>query len=147
MRSKRKFALLILLAITALACLLLRTDYFNLTNTEEIPNEIIEETILPVPTVTDPTPPVEEPVLVLPTQPVEITTPALKQECFVGGCSSQVCSDQPDMMSTCEWRESYACYRTATCERQASGQCGWSETAELKSCLVNANSQPSLETI
>ncbi len=62
------------------------------------------------------------------------TTPI--SNCFVGGCSSQICSDRPDMMSTCEWREEYACYRTATCELQTSGQCGWTETAELKACLA-----------
>jgi hypothetical protein len=53
----------------------------------------------------------------------------------VGGCSGQICSDQPDMASTCEWREEYACYKTARCEKQASGQCGWTATAELNMCL------------
>ncbi len=58
--------------------------------------------------------------------------------CFVGGCSGQICSDQKDIASTCEWRESYACYRSAKCERQQSGQCGWTETSELKMCLSAA---------
>ncbi len=57
--------------------------------------------------------------------------------CYVGGCSSQICSDQEGMASTCEYREEYACYQTATCERQASGQCGWTETPALKACLQN----------
>ncbi|MES2470799.1 MAG: hypothetical protein V4526_01030 [Patescibacteria group bacterium] len=55
--------------------------------------------------------------------------------CYVGGCSSQICSDNPDIASTCEFREEYACYRTAKCERQSSGSCGWTPTAELNSCL------------
>lgn len=59
--------------------------------------------------------------------------------CYVGGCSSQICSDQPDAVSTCEFREAYACYQTAKCERQTSGQCGWTETAELRMCLNAAN--------
>jgi len=25
------------------------------------------------------------------------------------------------MMTTCEWRDEYACYQTATCERQPDG--------------------------
>lgn len=58
--------------------------------------------------------------------------------CFVGGCSGQLCSDQPNMASTCEWTESYACYKTAKCERQASGQCGWTSTPELNMCLAEA---------
>lgn len=59
-------------------------------------------------------------------------------KCYIGGCSSQLCSDQPNMMSTCEYTEAYGCFRTATCERQATGACGWTETAELKQCLFNA---------
>jgi eight-cysteine-cluster-containing protein len=55
--------------------------------------------------------------------------------CFIGGCSSQICSDQEDVVSTCEWREEYACYKTATCARQADGRCGWTPTPELRACL------------
>jgi len=57
-------------------------------------------------------------------------------ECFVGGCSGQVCSDQQGVITTCEWREEYACYQTATCERQADGGCGWTRTPELQACLA-----------
>jgi hypothetical protein len=57
--------------------------------------------------------------------------------CYVGGCSGQICSDRKDTVSTCEYRSEYACYRTARCERQASGACGWTPTAELTSCLAN----------
>lgn len=56
-------------------------------------------------------------------------------KCYVGGCSSQICSDQPDTPSTCEYREQYACYKTAVCERQKTGQCGWTDTAALRMCL------------
>jgi hypothetical protein len=57
------------------------------------------------------------------------------QACYVGGCSAQVCSDQPDAITTCEWRPEYACYQTATCARQADGQCGWTQTEQLMACL------------
>lgn len=57
--------------------------------------------------------------------------------CFVGGCSGQICSDRQDVYTTCEWREEYACYKTARCERQKSGQCGWTPTSELNACLGN----------
>jgi len=56
--------------------------------------------------------------------------------CVVGGCSSEICADEP-RASACVFMPEYACYRTATCERQADGQCGWTETPELVSCLVN----------
>lgn len=58
--------------------------------------------------------------------------------CFVGGCSQQLCSDQPNMASTCEWTASYACYKSAKCERQPNGQCGWTPSAELAMCLKDA---------
>ena len=55
--------------------------------------------------------------------------------CRPAGCSGQICADS-DVASTCEWREEYACYRGATCERQPGGQCGWTPTPELRACLT-----------
>jgi len=55
--------------------------------------------------------------------------------CFVGGCSSQICSDREGVISTCEYKEEYACYQAATCERQTDGECGWTRTDKLTSCL------------
>lgn len=63
-----------------------------------------------------------------------VTNPQGK--CYVGGCSAQLCSDAPDMASTCEYTAAYACYKTATCERQQNGQCGWTSTTELRACLA-----------
>ncbi len=57
-------------------------------------------------------------------------------KCYVGGCSGQICSDAPDAVSTCEYSERYACYKTTKCERQTTGKCGWTETTELKQCLA-----------
>ena len=62
--------------------------------------------------------------------------PPAPAKCYVGGCSSQICSDTPDMVSTCEYREEYACYQNARCERQASGECGWTMTSDLQMCLA-----------
>ncbi len=73
--------------------------------------------------------------------------PLKNSPCYVGGCSGQLCTDSPDIASTCEWRESYACYQNTTCERQVSGQCGWTETAELKACLINAEQKVNIEVM
>ncbi|MGZ5626995.1 MAG: hypothetical protein ACXWFA_09755 [Methylobacter sp.] len=58
--------------------------------------------------------------------------------CVVSGCSGQLCVEASGegVATTCEYREEYACYKTAACERQASGQCGWTETPTLAQCLV-----------
>jgi hypothetical protein len=56
--------------------------------------------------------------------------------CHVSGCSGQLCVGEGESgITTCIWREQYACYRTATCEQQADGRCGWTETPELSACL------------
>ncbi len=57
--------------------------------------------------------------------------------CYVGGCAGQVCSDDPDVNTICDWRDEYACYASASCERQADGACGWTMTEELSSCLAD----------
>lgn len=65
-----------------------------------------------------------------------VNNPSAK--CYIGGCSQQLCTDQPGAMSTCEYRPIYACYKTATCEQQTNGQCGWTQTPELVACVQNA---------
>jgi hypothetical protein len=62
---------------------------------------------------------------------------AAQGACFVGGCSSEVCSDQEGVITTCDFHPEYACYAAATCERQADGNCGWTQTAELQACIAN----------
>ena len=60
--------------------------------------------------------------------------------CAVAGCSGQLCvsaDEAGDIVTTCEFRAEYACYREASCEPQANGKCGWTETKELKQCLAN----------
>jgi hypothetical protein len=69
--------------------------------------------------------------------PVCINDAAPQPACVKSGCSGQICADHP-MVSTCEFRPEYACYHTATCERQASGACGWTKTPALTSCIANA---------
>jgi hypothetical protein len=57
--------------------------------------------------------------------------------CYVGGCSNELCTDQKGQVSACLYSSSYACYRTATCERQSDGACGWTQTPALAKCLAN----------
>jgi eight-cysteine-cluster-containing protein len=63
--------------------------------------------------------------------------PTIKNDCVVAGCSGTICTDEePELMTTCEWKPEYACYQSATCEKQSDGQCGWTETPELNRCLA-----------
>ncbi len=62
-----------------------------------------------------------------------------KGDCFVGGCAREICSDEPVGQRYCFWYEpKWDCYKTALCERQADGKCGWTMTPELKECLEKA---------
>jgi hypothetical protein len=57
-----------------------------------------------------------------------------KKPCFKTGCSRQICADE-EVVTTCEYRPEYECYKRAKCERQANGECGFTDTPELRACL------------
>jgi hypothetical protein len=60
--------------------------------------------------------------------------------CVVAGCGGNLCVSAVEaatIFTTCEYRPEYACYKAATCDMQADGMCGWTETPELQACLAN----------
>lgn len=62
----------------------------------------------------------------------------LAAECQRTGCGGTVCAPAgSDIVTTCEMRPEYACYSDALCEKQASGDCGFTQTPELTACLAN----------
>jgi len=75
------------------------------------------------------------PISIVPTLTPDTPISPIAQ-CIVTGCSSQVCADQ-DVITTCEFRPEFDCYRAAQCERQADNQCGWTMTSELQACLAS----------
>ena len=71
--------------------------------------------------------------------PSEPDKPASGPPCVKSGCSGIICVEQGnEVMSICDFKPEYACYKEARCERQPSGQCGWTETPELQSCIQDA---------
>jgi hypothetical protein len=64
------------------------------------------------------------------------SSPGAKR-CFKTGCSSEVCADH-DIVTACIFRPEFACYQKAACARQRNGECGFTQTAELLSCLARA---------
>jgi hypothetical protein len=70
--------------------------------------------------------------------------PVVTAPCRTGGCSGQLClgPDDEDVITTCEFRPEYACYRGAVCETQGSGECGWTQTVELSACLEQTKQAP-----
>lgn len=68
------------------------------------------------------------------------TTPIVAGGCATAGCSNELCveeSEAANIVTTCVYRAEYACYRSARCERQQTGRCGWTQTAALRACLAN----------
>ncbi|MBI4818214.1 MAG: proprotein convertase P-domain-containing protein [Deltaproteobacteria bacterium] len=55
--------------------------------------------------------------------------------CHTTGCSGQVCANS-DRITTCEFRDEYMCYRSASCEPQTDGHCGFTPTPTLDQCLA-----------
>jgi hypothetical protein len=64
--------------------------------------------------------------------------PATAGDCIKTGCSATICTEPgKDVVTTCEFKPEYACYRDATCERQGDGTCGWTSTPKLTDCLAH----------
>jgi len=91
---------------------------------------------VPTPSEETPLPYDGKEVIALPPQP----QPVKPGGCAVAGCSGQLCVEADTasaMVTTCEFLPAYICYRSATCERQSTGRCGWTPTPELSACLAN----------
>lgn len=63
-------------------------------------------------------------------------------ECVVGGCNNEICSEKSEepQASICIYNPKFECYKSAVCEKQADGKCGWTTTDELSGCLVKSGS-------
>jgi hypothetical protein len=61
-------------------------------------------------------------------------SPPVQDDCRKTGCSGHRCADR-DLVTTCEWKDEYACSQAARCERQADGKCGFTRDADLVACL------------
>ena len=66
--------------------------------------------------------------------PTPISQISPKNGCIISGCNREICAEE-EMSSICVYNEKFACYKTAVCETQMDGNCGWTMTADLKECL------------
>jgi len=58
-------------------------------------------------------------------------------DCAKAGCSGQLCvkaSEAKTIVTTCEWKDEYACYQSGKCGC-VEGKCDWNE--EVNTCLKN----------
>ena len=76
--------------------------------------------------------------------PDESQRAAVHDGCALSGCSGEICtesSEASNVVTTCAYKPQYACLRAATCERQANGHCGWTDTPELRACIAARTSE------
>lgn len=62
----------------------------------------------------------------------------INKNCIISGCNGEICQSETlePMSSICSYREEFECYKNADCKFQEdTGECGWSVTDELISCL------------
>lgn len=67
--------------------------------------------------------------------------------CQIGGCYNEICKDyklNQVISSLCIVNPIFQCYKNATCEIQSNGQCGWTNTTSLNTC-INNNQLPQLD--
>lgn len=67
-------------------------------------------------------------------------------DCFIGGCSGQLCTAKEGVMSTCEYRAEYGCVKLTSCGC-VDRQCGWRQNDQYAKCLEDANGQSDVERI
>jgi eight-cysteine-cluster-containing protein len=59
-------------------------------------------------------------------------------ECLRTGCSGQICASER-VVTTCEWRDEYACYRESFAHCACiNGSCGWAPNPDLLQCVNQA---------
>lgn len=80
-------------------------------------------------------------VVVLSNPPAPSPNSPAGSGCRVGGCSNELCLDSgsEDVASPCIYKEEWACYKSALCEVQSNGRCGWTQTVELRDCITSIN--------
>ncbi|MBK6847610.1 MAG: hypothetical protein IPG96_08790 [Proteobacteria bacterium] len=66
--------------------------------------------------------------------------PPPAKECYVGGCSGQICSERPDVVTTCEWAPTYRCVSLSECGPFGpGGTCAWKNSDSYTRCVRSAN--------
>lgn len=56
-------------------------------------------------------------------------------DCFKGGCSGQVCSSKPNVVTTCEYADYYSCFNLTTCGC-VNGKCQWKSNQQFDACIA-----------
>ncbi len=59
-----------------------------------------------------------------------------EKDCYVGGCSGELCTVNPEAISTCEWLAGMECIKEGMICQLVSGNCSWMMSEEAASCFL-----------
>ncbi len=65
----------------------------------------------------------------------------LVKECFIGGCSGEICSDDPEAISTCELLAGMECLEKDMSCQLVDSQCTWVLSQEAAQCFLQVENE------
>ena len=69
------------------------------------------------------------------------------KECFIGGCSGELCTDDPETMSTCEILPGMECLKEGTSCELVNNECTWILSQSAAECFLNVKLQEGEEVL
>ena len=63
------------------------------------------------------------------------------EECFIGGCSGELCTDNPEVISTCELLPGMECFGEEMNCQLVEGECSWVLSQEAARCLLDVRAR------
>ncbi|KAJ3083143.1 hypothetical protein HK102_001229 [Quaeritorhiza haematococci] len=75
--------------------------------------------------------------------------PTPTKQCVKAGCNGELCVDAETASTInpgiCIWQPEFECFKSAACEVQTNGDCGFTQTSELNRCIADVKAQTELE--
>ncbi len=65
----------------------------------------------------------------------------IAKECYIGGCSGELCTDDPEAISTCELLSGMECLGEGMVCEFVQGECAWTLSQEAAQCFMNVEQE------
>ena len=64
-----------------------------------------------------------------------------EKKCYIGGCSGEICSDQTDIVSTCEILPGMECLKKGTSCKPINNECTWVLSQDAAQCFIQVENK------
>jgi len=64
-----------------------------------------------------------------------------EKKCYIGGCSGEICSDQADIVSTCEILPGMECLKKGTSCKPINNECTWVLSQNAAQCFIQVENK------